>query len=200
MRRNVAAALLACAAFTGCALTPETIAVEYAPSTNVLPIAVASSVPITVVVSDARGATDRVASKQNMYGMEMAAISTTEEIPEIVKSAMEAELSARGYAVNDTGVVVACEVFDFSSKFQSGFWSGTAVANVRLNVKVRNAQGSYIFSELVRGEGRKEKIQLASGANAKPALDAALKQTMDNLFARPDFFAAIARAAEGSAP
>jgi uncharacterized lipoprotein YajG len=144
---------------SGCATTSESISVGYQPSQNVQQVAGAAASPQLVIVTDARATTDRVSSKSNMYGMEMAAIATTEEVPTIIRSALEGELKNRGYSlVTTNGVVVACEIFDFSNKFQTGFWSGTAIANVRLNMKVKSAEGNYIFAEMVRGEGRTEKI------------------------------------------
>jgi hypothetical protein len=56
------------------------------------------------------------------------------------------------------------------------------------------AQGNYVFSETVTRQGRKEKIQMATGKNAKPALDDALKNAINALFQRDDFYQALARA------
>lgn len=188
-------AVVAVAALSSCALTTEHINLSYTPAANVQVVAGASSIPVTVVVSDVRTNTERVSSKVNGYGQEMAGIISNQDIAGLVKSSLETELRDRGYPLSTNGVSVLCEIYDFYNKFQSGFWSGTAIASVRLNIKVRNPDGSYIFSEMVRGEGRTEKIQLASGKNAQPALDAALRSALADLFQRQDFYQSLQKAA-----
>lgn len=187
--------VVAIASLSGCALTSEHIDLNYTPATDAQAVPGASSIPVTVVISDVRSTTDRVSSKVNGYGQEMGAIISNQDVPGLVKNALETEMHDRGYPIDASGVAVLCEIYDFYNKFQTGFWSGTAVANVRLNIKVRNRDGSYIFSEMVRGEGRTEKIQLATGSNAKPALDKALRAALDALFQRHDFYESIQKAA-----
>lgn len=177
----------------GCALTPETIDVGYVPSANVQEVQGASDVHASLLVNDVRTNKERVASKTNAYGTEMGAISLNQDLVTLVHDALLTELSNRGYAMDGGGTQVVCDIFDFANRFRSGFWSGTAEGSVRLNVKVRTADGNIIFSETVTGEGRQEKIQLASGKNAKPALEKALKDAIDNLMARQDFHQALLR-------
>lgn len=177
-----------------CALTPEKIDLVYTPASNAVVVEGAAGTELNVVVNDVRARTDRVASKVNGYGQEMAAISLNQDVSKLVEDALELELRNRGFNVNGSGVQVVAEVYDFQNEFQSGFWSGTALASVRLNIKVRNASGVYTFSEMIVGQGRKEKIQLATGKNAQPALDEALRNAMKALFERDDFYSAIRKA------
>lgn len=185
--------LVACV-LPGCALTPEKIDLVYTPSSNATVVEGAAGTQLAVIVNDVRTRTDRVASKVNGYGQEMAAISLNQDVSELVGNALELELRNRGFSVGEQGVQIVCEVYDFQNEFQSGFWSGTAIASVRLNVKVRNASGAYSFSETVVGQGRKEKIQVASGKNAQPALDEALRNALKALLDREDFYSAIRQA------
>jgi uncharacterized lipoprotein YajG len=179
---------------TGCAFSPEKIDVGYSPSSNATLIQGASDIGIKLQINDVRTTTDRVSSRTNAYGQELGAISLNEDVSTIVRTALETELRNRGYRVDGGKVSVVCDIQDFYNRFQTGFWSGTAVASVRFNVKVRDSQGNYIFSETVTGQGRKEKIQMATGKNAKPALDDALKNAVNALFQRDDFYQAIRRA------
>jgi len=91
-------------------------------------------------------------------------------------------------------VAVATELSKFYSDFKIGFWSGSAVAEVTMNVQVKKADGSIGFSRLVTGEGVKENLQLASGSNAKVALDAALKDAVGKLFGDTAFVDALLKA------
>lgn len=184
---------------TGCAGT-ETISIDYVPTasaTTVIPGA--SETRLNVVVSDVR-TTDRVASKLNAYG-DQGAIYTSQSVPVLVKKALESELASRGFQVSGGETHVICEIYDFGNEFQSGMWSGTSIANIRMNIKIKDSTGYYVFSEMVVGQGKKEKIQIASGKHAKPALEEALKNAMASLFQRRDFYDALARAREhGGAP
>lgn len=190
-RLLMAAALLL---LGGCALTPEKIDVGYAPSVNVQKVSGAENIHASLIVNDVRTNKDRVASKTNAYGTEMAAISTNQDLVSLVRDALRAELTNRGYKIDGSNTQIICDIFDFNNQFRTGFWSGTAEGSVRLNVKVRSVDGNITFSETVTGQGREEKIQLASGKNAKPALEKALKQAIENLMERQDFHRALLRA------
>lgn len=77
----------------------------------------------------------------------------------------------------------AIESVRFYNAFKLGFGSGTAAANVDLNVKVLAKDGHLTYATVVAGEGINKPIQLASGANAKIALERALHDAVSKLFA-----------------
>lgn len=181
-------------ALGGCALTPEKIDIAYTPTVGAQAIPGAGNVRIDVIVNDVRKDKERVASKSNGYGMEMAAISSNQDIVVLVRDALKNELSMRGYKTTGGNVRVVCDIFDFENKFRAGFWSGTAEASVRLVIKVRDESGRTLYDETVTGQGEQEKIQLASGKNAKPALEKALQAAIASLMARQDFHEALLRA------
>lgn len=83
----------------------------------------------------------------------------------------------------------------FRNHFKAGFWSGDAVAEVIMEVTVKNQGGQIVYSKLVAGQGKNPNIQLASGSNAKVALDAALKDAMDKMFADKAFIDALLKPA-----
>lgn len=187
-------AILLVLALGGCALTPEKIDIAYAPTVGASAIPGAENVHLDVIVNDVRKDKERVASKSNGYGMEMASISLNQDIVALVRDALKNELAMRGYKTGDGNVQVVCDIFDFENKFRPGFWSGTAVASVRLLIKVRGNSGQTVYDETVTGQGEEEKIQIASGRNAKPALEKALQAAIASLMARQDFHQALLRA------
>lgn len=183
----------------GCALTPEKIDIAYAPTVGVAKIAGAENVRLNVVVNDVRTHKDRVGSKSNAYGAELAPISVNQDLVALVKDALKTELSMRGYDVSGGNIQVVCDIFDFDNKFRAGFWSGTAEASVRLQIKVRDKVGNTVFDETVSGQGTEEHIQMATGRNAKPALEKALQATISSLIAREDFHRALLRTSGSAA-
>ncbi|MEN1957361.1 YajG family lipoprotein [Luteimonas sp. MJ204] len=191
MRCVLVAAFLA---LGGCALTAEKIDVAYQPASGVAPIEGAGNVQVALQVNDVRTERDRVSSKTNGYGQKMGAISLNQDLTELVKDALEAELDVRGYSLAGNGIQLVCDIVDFNNEFRSGFWSGTAVGNVRFNVKIRSSEGNIIYTEMITGDGQEEGIQLASGKNAAPALERALQAAVAALMARSDFHAALAKA------
>ena len=166
----------------GCALTKDYVSLSYVPQANVAKIDGADAVTVSLDVKDVRTIQDKVSAKKNGFGMEMAAIIAKEDVARTVKSAIEAELANRGFRLGGGGVSVISELSKFYSDFKVGFWSGDAVAEVTMNVQVKKADGSIGFSKLVTGAGGKENLQLASGSNAKVALDTALKDAVSKLF------------------
>lgn len=190
------AAVLAILVLTGCAFSSEKIDVGYTPDAQPVLIQGASDIGVKVQISDVRARTDRVSSRINGYGQELGAITLNQNLSTLVESAIETELKNRGYVLDSGKVVVNVEIHDFYNRFQVGFWSGSAIANVRINVKIKDAQSNLVFSEMVSGQGTVEKIQLATGKHAQPALEQALKNAITSLFGREDFYQAIRRAHE----
>jgi len=180
--------------FSGCALTKDYVSLSYVPQANVAKIDGADAVTVKVDVTDIRSIKDKVSAKKNGYGAEMGAIIAKEDVADTLKKAIEAELANRGFRLSGGGVAVATELSKFYSDFKIGFWSGSAVAEVTMNVQVKKADGSIGFSRLVTGEGVKENLQLASGSNAKVALDAALKDAVGKLFGDTAFVDALLKA------
>src|ERR1017187_5176054 len=181
--------------FSGCAITKDYVSLSYVPQANVVKIDGADAVSVNVAVTDIRSIKDKVSAKKNGYGMEMAAIIAKKDVAETLKKAVEVELANRGFHLRGGGVAVAAELSKFYSDFKTGFWSGSAVAEVTMNVQVKKADGSIGFSKLVTGAGVKENLQLASGSNAKVALDAALKAAVGKLFGDTAFVDALLKAA-----
>lgn len=186
---------LAILLFSGCALTTETVKLSYDPQTNVNKIAGADSVKVKVEVSDVRAIRDKVSSKKNGYGMEMASIIAENDVTQLLQTAIEVELISRGFVSGDV-VLVFAELQKFYNDFKTGMWSGTALAEVTMNIQIRKRDGSILFSKVISAEGKNAGIQIASGENARIALNEALKNSVTILMAEKAFLDAIFVAAK----
>jgi uncharacterized lipoprotein YajG len=165
-----------------CALTEDTIDIRYNGRANITVVDGADDVSVAVKGEDKRTVyKDRVGAKKNGYGMEMAAIKSKREVAEIFVKAMEMELENLGFkVVEGDGATknMNIEVVRFYNDFKMGFFAGDAVADGLINVKVMSLSGDILFSKTFEGGAINENIQLATGDNAKEALESALTDIM----------------------
>lgn len=181
---------------SGCALTKDYVVLSYDPQTNVEKIKGADAVKVRVEFSDVRTIKDKVSCKKNGYGMEMAPIIAQNDAAKTVKNAIETELKNRGFNLTEGSVLVFAELTKYYNDFKTGFWSGRAVAELVMNVQVKKPDYSIIFSKMIAGESTISNLQLASGKNAKTALDGALKDAISKLFDDPTFIDSIFKASK----
>jgi uncharacterized lipoprotein YajG len=182
--------LAAMIGLSACALSEDMVTLTYQP-TLATPIEGAARVPLQVAVSDLRsGDRQRVSVKKNGYGMEMAAIRSDRPVIELFRAAIEQELQARGFTL-DKGTMVDVEITRLWNDFKSGFFTGNAVAEVGLNVKVKSPTGQMLFTRAISAEGMEKDIQLASGENAKLALDRGIQTAVAKLLSDREFIAAL---------
>jgi len=170
-------AVAAAWALSACALTEDKVPVDYVsaggPETGAL--AGAADVAIVLTATDQRTVfADRISTKKNGYGMEMARIVATNDVVELVRSSLEMELKALGFRTEAGGLPIGIELQNFYNNFRQGFWSGDAVGEVAFVLKVRAPGGTLLYSQLYSATGIEANIQLASGENAKAALQKAL--------------------------
>jgi uncharacterized lipoprotein YajG len=191
--KSIFAAMVLIFSCSGCALTTAQIDVPYLP-----PSAVAASVPgasdVSVAVAATDGRTtyrDRVSTKKNGYGMEMAAIVASNDLPTSVSDAFKRELAARGFRIGPLGATVQVELVRFYNDFKMGFFAGDAVANVGFNVKVLTSGHALAFSKYYEGTGTEPNIQLSGGDNARAALIKAFTASMNSAVNDPDFIRAV---------
>jgi uncharacterized lipoprotein YajG len=181
MRQRIfhAAALLAVAAsLSACALAEDKETLAYVPNEAVAPVPGAQGVVLAVSAKDARVQfTDRISTKKNGYGMEMARITSTNDVVELVRSSVERELKAEGFTIGQGGSTVAIELQNFYNNFRySMTW--TAAAEVAFSVKVRTAAGALLYTGNYDATATLDGVFLASGSNAKEALQKALTQAL----------------------
>ncbi len=193
------AGCVAVASLSGCALTTEQIAINYTQQAGVAKVAGAENVSVNVQVADQRLDKSKVSSKKNGFGMEMAPITAAEDVAVTVRKAIEKELQARGFQLgSDAALVkVAADVTRFYNDHKMGFFAGDAVADLNLSVTVKSKNGALLYSKQIIAQGKEANTQLATGNNAKLALDRALENGMKMLFEDPTFLSALL-AASGS--
>jgi uncharacterized lipoprotein YajG len=174
---RTATAVIAVGLLSACALSEDKVPVDYIPNIGVTPVAGAQAVSLTVTGVDRRTQyTDRISTKKNGYGMEMARIIATNDVVEVVRSGVERELKAQGYAIGPSGLSVTVELQNFYNNFRVGLMAGGAVADVAIALKVRNAAGTLIYSQLYDASTTND-VFMASGTNAKASLEKALTMT-----------------------
>ena len=193
------ACCVAVASLSGCALTTEQIELNYTPQAGVAKVAGAENVSVNVQVADQRLDKSKVSSKKNGFGVEMAPITAAEDVAVTVRKAIEKELQARGFQLgSDAALVkVAADVTRFYNDHKMGFFAGDAVADLNLSVTVKSQKGALLYSKQIIAQGMEKNTQLATGNNARLALDRALENGMKMLFEDPAFVSALL-AASGS--
>jgi uncharacterized lipoprotein YajG len=186
---------------SACALSEDTVSLQYRPMAAVAEVAGAKQVGIVVAVADARtDHRDRVSVKKNGYGMEMAAIRSDRDVTLILKEAIETELRARGFRVGEGSAQAKADLLKFYNDFKIGFFSGDAVAEITFNVQVVANDGTILYSKPVSSTGKAPDILLASGSNAKTALENGLQTAVANLMNDQDFINAVLKSGSKAAP
>ena len=126
--------------------------------------------------------------------MEMASIVSRQSLPDLLKAAIQQELRAKGFQTGPGPVLVNAELTRFYNDFKIGFFSGNAVAEVALTAQVKAANGNILYTRNITGDANEGGVLLASGENAKLALDKALSACVARLMNDPAFTQAIVTA------
>ena len=177
MKKLLACALLA-ALVSGCALTEDAIPVKYSAPANISVVQGAKDVTISVSPADGRVANrDRVSTKKNGYGMEMAKITASNDIVAEVGQAVQTELSSLGFNVGPGGIAITVQTTNFYNDFKPGFWTAEAVAEVAFDLTAKRQDGTLVYSRSYRAVGVNKDVMM-TGEQAAPALSAALKRSM----------------------
>ncbi|HEY3864331.1 MAG TPA: YajG family lipoprotein [Verrucomicrobiae bacterium] len=191
---RVSCVLALSALLSGCAFSTDKIDLSYNARGAREKVAGAEGVKVQVTAIDKRAIRDKVGRKINGFGAEHGAIESTTDVVELVRGAIETELSLRGFPKGDSALVT-CDVNEFWNRFKTGFWSGDSIASINLTVQVKNREGKVLFSKNVVAEGLEPNIQVAAGHNAQPALEQGLSKAIENLFQEPDFIPSLFKAA-----
>lgn len=191
------AVLAASVLAVGCAITEDKVPIDYVPATEAAPLPGAAGVTLTLSATDARQQrADRISTKRNGYGMEMARIVSTNDVVVLVKVAIEREFRAEGFGIGPGGLAVGIELQNFYNNFKNKIMSGDAEAEVAFGIKVRDATGALIYSQFYSASAVLD-VQLASGSNAKAALEkaltAAVKQVADDKALQQALLSTLAR-------
>lgn len=178
---------------TGCALTTDRIELQYKQQQGVMQIPGANNISVAVKISDLRQDKSKVSNKKNGYGMEMAPILATEDVTVTIQRAIEQELRVRGFQLDTDAahIQIAGDLIRFYSDHKMGFFSGDAIADLNMSVTVKSKKGNQLYSRQVVAQGIEPNTQLASGENARLALNRALENGMRTLFEDQAFLAAL---------
>lgn len=152
-----------------------------------------------MLVNDNRMEKVKVSSKKNGYGMEMAQIIPVEDVSTTFKKAIECELKSRGFSLgnNESLVNIDADLTKFYSDFKMGFFSGDAIAELNMGVTIKNKQGDLLFTRQIVAQGIEPNIQITGGENARLALEKALTEGMQKLFADKSFISALLKSSKG---
>lgn len=180
----------------GCALTTDRIDLQYKQQEAVKHIPGAHNVSVSVEVSDHRQDKSKVSSKKNGYGMEMAPILANEDVTITVQKAIEVELQARGFRLDadSARIQIEADLMRFYNDHKLGFFSGDAIADLKMLVSVSSISGEKLYSQHIVAQGHEPNTQLATGENARLALNRALENGIRILFDDQSFIAALMKA------
>ena len=177
---------------SACALTTDRIDIQYRPTEGVSPVPGAGRITVAVQVTDQRQDKTKIGSKKNGYGVEMAPILATEDVATTIQNAISRELRARGFQLGSKATVqVSVAVARFANDFKNGFLAGDAVADLIMGVSVASSYGKPLYSRQIVAQGVEPNVQLATGENAKLALDRALQKGIASLFEDNAFIQAL---------
>jgi uncharacterized lipoprotein YajG len=191
MKEILGIALISFICLTGCALTKEHIALDYAPQQNIDPIRGSEKINLEINVKDFRKMKDKVSYKKNGYGMELAEIISDKDVVDLVRDSIKTELSNRGFNTNGNDVQVNIELIKFFNDFKPGFFAGDATGEVIMSAQVKKSGGNIIYNKSITGEYTEQNIQLMTGNNAKLALEGALKDAISKLVNDTEFIRAL---------
>jgi uncharacterized lipoprotein YajG len=194
-------AALAIGLLTGaCALAPETIEVAAKPANSTSQEGAGASVELRVV--DGRSSyRDRVGTKKNGYGVELARIKSSRSPLDVVRDSVQQELQGKGFIVGSRGVVVTIELLSFYSDFKPAFIIPTAesVADVSFSLQVGPPGGPSTYAHIYRGSGSSTDAFVMTPGSARVALDQALGAAMVQVSDDSGLRAALV-SAQGSVP
>jgi len=180
----------------GCALQPDYVEVRPQPPALSSDLSSASRASFSIQTRDNRHVRDRVSNKVNGYGMDMAPIIATNDVLADTRRVISDALERRGFGTSSTDGTMEIEFTRVFARFVVGFWSGTAAAEATANVTVTSRAGAIVFTRSFRGEANNPDILLATGENARIALDQALSRLVEQIVNDRD----LVRALQGLAP
>ena len=185
-----------------CALAPETIDINYGSRAAAGPSQEGAGSLVELRAIDGRVShRDRVGTKKNGYGVELARITASRPPLELVRNSIQQELTARGFTVGPGGTVLTIELLDFYSDFKPAFMIPMAdsAAEVSFSLQVGPPGGASAYSKIYRGKGTgTDAIVMTPGA-ARVALEQALATAMQQVTDDTALRTALASAASGVA-
>ena len=167
-----------------CAFERDYIEVRHTPPSAVTAVPNANSVGIQVTARDGRTSNrDRVSVKKNGYGMELAAIIASNDVIDETRRGVEAVFGAQGFRTSGGEGSVDIEVLRFYSDFKLGFFSGSAEAEISVNVRVTRPGGELAYTQTYTVQGLNQPLMVMTGSNARIALENGLNALLATIAA-----------------
>ena len=179
----------------GCGLTTDRIRLDYVVRGGRDRVPGAADIKVEVKIADQRAERDNVGRKINGMG----GIAATNDVVELVRSAIATELELRGFGRGDE-VIVAGDLSKFYNRFEMGFFAGDSIAEVVLSLQIKGKDGNILFAKNIVAQGLEPNVQVAAGHNAKSSMEDALARAMEQLFHDPAFIPALFKAADRPVP
>jgi uncharacterized lipoprotein YajG len=166
-------ALLVCGLSACSNLRDESVAIEYKPESS--PVAVvpgAEKVEVYLVGVDKRvERTNNVATKEGIFA---AQVSASNDVVEVVRSAVEQGIKSEGFVIGGGGPVITVEVQNVHNAYRPDGFSNATRANVAFTLRVKNAIGATLYSSFYEGSGKTSYFIDESADEAKASLEQAL--------------------------
>ncbi len=192
--------LAGCAALAaaGCssAASSSTITLTYTQPAFLTPAQHAEGVGVRVVVQDERADKSKVGDVVGGSGVAQAPITSTNNVTDVVHSALRAGLETRGFNVGSGSVTMRIGIARFTTLYEAGLLGGASDTYVELNVQVVTAGGKTIFQSTYTGRGKTPGMRMSSGRGAAEALDDALDQAVTTMLTDSRLMDALVAAAE----
>jgi len=189
--RAIAVLFAAILPLSGCALTTGHVDLTYEPMAETTKVARPNSPHVTVEVLDKRP-TQAVGQKINGLGMKSADIVPNSDVPALLKSAFETELSNRGFSEGTGGNTILVRLGNFQNQYKLGLISGEATASMGMEVSVIRADGSVAYKRYIRSE-RNDWVEITGEDNAQRMLNAAMRDAVAMVFNDHAFIEAVTK-------
>lgn len=177
------------------------IHIDYRPQKNVKPIPNAKTFTIFVEVNDLRQDKGKIVCKNYIiFGIRFGTIKSIEDVPEILKKAIETEILNRGFSISKhSNILINVSLNKFYNDIDKDLDTQYTVAELNMKIMVIDrARNNIIYTKQINGINMRkiEKGTLATSIEdiklcTKISLENALKNAMRRLFADDAFIKSL---------
>ena len=195
------AMLVICVLMSGCALNTAYMNVDYS-AKNVSPLTTLASLKFCVVIDDQRPAGDKsiVGRKENGFGMAMAPVTLTKEVPGIFKGAFQSVFEKDGHSMSDSpnqsDVLLTIVVKKYWSDVKINFFDIEMIGTINTTIKIQGAPNSDLLLTKDIGSTFRESRQLALDKNFESVLKGALAEYVYNFSRDPEIIDILKKMSE----
>ncbi|MFA5125277.1 MAG: YajG family lipoprotein [Patescibacteria group bacterium] len=166
---------------SGCAYISQNLKVE--PSANILSSQVGAGKKIGLCVVDERE--DRIiGNRSNVYGMKTAKITTDQDVPEILQTAMSDGLRKKGFlpvAKDESATSMKVELRVLAYDVEMGFWTGGNIGKSTIKIVATNAAGQT-YEKMYHGQREIRTCFLGSQETNAKVVNCAFSAAIENIF------------------